>query len=132
MVFWEHNSELSGRLMQSPYDDEGAAVIQRIAKLIRRSLQPRRKSVKAATLKDLQIIRSAMTSCVNDCEGIPAQRLHLKIASAKTAQDLWMLRNDAYQVISQQHSQTEAAVRINRLMDAFEGWVEPRQLVKIR
>lgn len=110
----------------------GVVVIQRIAKLIHNSLKPRRKSVKTATLKDLQVIRSAMTSCVSDCEDIQAKRLLLKIASAATAQDLWMLRNDAYQVISQQHSQTEAATRINHLMDAFEGWVEPRQLVKIR
>lgn len=107
-------------------------MIQRIAKLIHRSLQPRRKSVKTASLKELQVIRSAMTGCVNDCEGIQAKRLHLKITSAATAQDLWMLRNDAYQVISQQHSQTEAATRINHLMETFDGWVEPRQLVKIR
>jgi hypothetical protein len=132
MVFRGLNSELSNQLVRSPPADEGATVIQRIAKLIQRSLHPRRKSVKTPTLKDLQIIRSAMTSCMNDCEGIPAQRLHLKIGAAKTAQDLWMLRNDAYQVISQQHSQTEAASRINHLMDAFDGWVEPRQLVKIR
>ena len=110
----------------------GVFVIQRIARLIHKSLQPRRKSVKTATLKDLQAIRSAMTNCVSDCEGLQAKRLLLKITSAATAQDLWMLRNDAYQVISQQHSQTEATTRINHLIDAFEGWVEPRQLVKIR
>lgn len=110
----------------------GRIVIQHIAKLIHRTLQPRRKAVKTASLKDLQAIRSAMTNCVSDCKDLQAHRLHLKIASAASAQDLWMLRNDAYQVISQQHSQTEAAARINHLIDAFEGWVEPRQLVKIR
>ncbi|HEY9094930.1 MAG TPA: hypothetical protein VIN35_04225 [Hydrogenophaga sp.] len=107
-------------------------MIQRIAQLIHRSLQPRRNKVKTATLKDLQAIRAAMSSCLDDCEGLQAQRLQLKIAAAKTAQDLWMLRNDAYQLISQQHSQSEAVSRINHLIDAFEGWVDPRQLVKIR
>lgn len=107
-------------------------MIQRIAKLIRRTFKPRLKSVRTATLKDLQAIRSAMNGCVSDCEGLQAQRLHLKITSAASAQDLWMLRNDAYLVISQAHSQSEAAARINRLIDAFDGWVEPRQLVKIR
>jgi hypothetical protein len=73
-----------------------------------------------------------MVACMNDCEGLQSQRLHLKIMAAATAQDLWMLRNDAYQVISQHHSQAEAASRINHLIDTFQGWVEPRQLVKIR
>lgn len=100
--------------------------------MLERTLKPRRKAVKTATLKDLQVIRSAMTGCVSDCEDMQAERLRMKIATAATAQDLWMLRNDAYLVISQQHSQTEAAARINHLMDAFKGWVEPRQLLKIR
>lgn len=43
-----------------------------------------------------------------------------------------MLRNDAYQLISHQHSQNVAAERINALIAVFEGWVEPRQLVRIR
>lgn len=107
-------------------------MIQRIGKFIKRSLTSRNKALKPATIKELQGIRGAMLACVKGCEGLQAQRLHLKISSAATAQDLWMLRNDAYQVISQQHSQGEAATRINLLMHAFEGWVEPKQLVKIR
>lgn len=108
-------------------------MIQRLGRFIQRSLSQRgNKLPRVATLKDLQPIRSALLACVQDCEGIQAQRLHLKIGSAATAQDLWMLRNDAFQVISQQHSQAAAAERINQLMHAFEGWVEPRQLVKIR
>jgi hypothetical protein len=43
-----------------------------------------------------------------------------------------MLRNDAYQLISQQHNQTAAAARINDLISAFEGWLEPSQLVRIK
>ena len=107
-------------------------MIQQFGKLIGRSLMKRRKAPKVATLKDLQVIRTAMLKCMEDCDGLQAQRLHLKITSAASPQDLWMLRNDTYQVISQQYSQTAAAERINQLMDAFEGWVEPRQLVKIR
>jgi hypothetical protein len=107
-------------------------MIQRIGKFLKRSFAARGKSPKVATLKDLQIIRNAMLACVNDCDGLQAQRLQLKINSAASAQDLWLLRNDAYQVISQKHSQTAAADRINQLMHAFEGWVESRQLVKIR
>lgn len=107
-------------------------MILRIAKLLKRSMGSRSKAPKSATLKDLQAIRAALLEGVKDCEGLQAQRLHLKISSASSAQDLWMLRNDAYQVISQQHNQSIAANRINELMHAFEGWVEPRQLIKIR
>jgi uncharacterized membrane protein YccC len=107
-------------------------LIPHLTRLIHRTLKPRGKTVKTATLKDLQVIRQALTACVSDCEGLQAQRLHLKITSAASAQDLWMLRNDAYSIISQTHSQSEAAARINHLIDAFDGWVEPRQLMKIR
>jgi hypothetical protein len=107
-------------------------MIPRIAKFIEKSLRSRGKAAKTASLKDLQSIRSALTGCVSDCNGLPAQRLQLKITSAATPQDLWMLRNDAYSVISQQHNQSVAAERINQLMKAFEGWVEPRQLNRIK
>ncbi len=107
-------------------------MIQRLGKLISCSLAKRIKSPKVATLKDLQAIRTAMLACITDCEGLQAQRLQLKITSTASAQDFWLLRNDAYQVISQQHAQTVAADRINQLMHAFEGWVPARQLVKIR
>lgn len=107
-------------------------MIHKIGKLIRHSLAKRSSPPKVATLKDLQAIRTAMLACITDCESLQAQRLHLKIASSASTQDLWLLRNDTYQVISQQHSQAVAVERINQLVQTFEGWVEPRQLVKIR
>ena len=107
-------------------------MIRRIGSFLKRSIIARKKSPKVATLKDLQAIRHAMLACLKDCDSLQAQRLQLKINSAASAQDLWLLRNDAYQVISQRHSQTAAAERINQLMQSFEGWVESRQLVKIR
>ena len=59
-------------------------------------------------------------------------RLRSKIDQARTAQELWMLRNDAFQIISQQHDQSVAAERINALITHFDGWLEPRQLVRIK
>jgi hypothetical protein len=107
-------------------------MIQRIGRFLKNSLGAGRHAPKVPTLKDLQAIRVVMLASVKDCEGLQAQRLQLKISGAASAQDLWMLRNDTYLVISQQHDQAVAAKRINQLMHAFEGWVEPRQLVKIR
>lgn len=51
---------------------------------------------------------------------------------AHTPQELWLLRNDAYQLISQRHNQSVAAERINRLIQYFEGWLEPKQLIRIK
>jgi len=107
-------------------------LIPTIARFIRGSLNPRAPGRKAASLKDLQSIRKALLDCIDDCESVPANRLRHKIIHSQTPQELWLLRNDAYQLISQQTSQTVAAERINNLIGFFDGWLEPRQLVRIR
>ncbi|MDQ7744887.1 hypothetical protein [Hydrogenophaga pseudoflava] len=78
------------------------------------------------------MIRSALLQTVADCDGISVHRLRHKIEHTQTVQDLWLLRNDAYQLISQATSQTVAAERINALLAVFEGWVDARQLGRIR
>ena len=107
-------------------------MIHRIGSFLKKSLGARKQRTKAPTLHDLHGIRTALLSCIKDCEDMQAKRLHLKINAAASAQDLWLLRNDAYQVISQQHNQAVAAERINQLLATFDGWVDPRQLAKIR
>lgn len=103
-----------------------------IARLFRGSLTPQASGRKTPQLKDLQAIRVALLGCIADFDSVPARRLSHKIINAESVQELWLLRNDAYQLISQQTSQTVAAERINALMSTFEGWVEPRQLVRIK
>jgi hypothetical protein len=93
---------------------------------------PGARKRKVAGLKDLQVIRNALMQTVHDCHGVPPQRLRHKIQHAVSAQELWMLRNDAFQLISQQTSQRVAAERINELMTVFEGWLEPSQIVRIK
>jgi hypothetical protein len=107
-------------------------LILTLTRLIKGKLAPRKTAGPAASLKDLQTIRTALLQCVNDCDNVQAHRLRTKITQAKTAQELWMLRNDAYQLISQQTSQAVAAERINNLISVFDGWLEPRQLVRIK
>ena len=87
---------------------------------------------KTPTLKDLVSIRLALLEVVQDCDGVTGERLRHKIQQARSAQELWLLRNDAYQLIAQRHNQSVAADRINALISAFDGWVEPKQLVRIR
>ena len=66
-----------------------------------------------------------------DCSGTPAHRLGHKINVCRTASNLWLLRSDFYQCISQEHSQGVAAESINRLIPAFEGRLRASQLNRI-
>ncbi len=107
-------------------------LIPTLTRLFKGKMAQRKPANATASLKDLQSIRAALLHCMDDCDSVQAQRLRHKIVQTKTAQELWMLRNDAYQLISQQTSQTIAAERINNLISVFEGWLEPRQLVRIK
>jgi hypothetical protein len=85
----------------------------------------------APSLKELLAIRQALLESIRDCDSPASQRLRHKVGHTQTPQDLWMLRNDAYQIIAQRHNQTVAAERINALIEHFAGWVDPKQLVRI-
>ncbi len=107
-------------------------MIPTIARIIQRTLAPKNPVRKVPSIKELQAIREAMLDCLEGCNDAPAQRLRRKIGQTQTPRELWMLRNDAYQLISQQHSQAAAAERINGILGAFDGWVEARLLVRIK
>jgi uncharacterized membrane protein YccC len=107
-------------------------LIQTITRIFRVAFTPRQHAHKRASLKDLASIRSALLQSLEDCASLGAERLRTKVAHAKTPQELWMLRNDAYQLISQQHNQSVAADRINDMIRFFEGCLDPKQIVKIK
>ncbi|MDP3832340.1 MAG: hypothetical protein Q8Q82_00120 [Hydrogenophaga sp.] len=107
-------------------------MITAIARMFRVNLAPRQRTPRNASLKDLANIRNHLERSIADCMSESAQRLRKKIDQARTPQELWLLRNDAYQLISQQHDQSIAAERINTLIQFFEGWLEPKQLVRIK
>lgn len=68
---------------------------------------------------------------LKDCADRNATRMSYRINGASTADELWQLRNELHQCISQLHSQSEAAKRINSLLPMFEGWIPARQRIKI-
>lgn len=107
-------------------------MIPTIARVFKMVFVQRRLSRKHPSLKELALIRRAMLLSLDDCTSAGATRLRTKVVQAKTPQELWMLRNDAYQLISQQHNQSVAAERINGLMRFFEGWLDPKQIVRIK
>lgn len=107
-------------------------MIATFARFIKGSLRSRIPGRRTPKLQDLQAIRHALLQCVADCETLPAIRLRHKIAKATSVQELWLLRNDAYQLVSQRHSQTIAAERINGVLPCFECCMDARQLVRIK
>jgi len=76
-------------------------------------------------------IRESLLALLHDCRDMRTQRLIYKVNVAKTPADLWLLRSDLHQCIAQTHSQSEAAERINSLIEVFEGWLPAGQLLRI-
>lgn len=103
-----------------------------IARMFKFAFKLRQRARKPVSSKELATIRKALLLSVEDCTSTGAARLRAKVGQAKTPQDLWMLRNDAYQLISQQHNQSVAAQRINNMIRFFEGRLDPKQIAKIK
>jgi len=79
----------------------------------------------------IEQIRENLQALLHDCRCMRSQRVIYKINVAQTPAELWLLRSDLHQCIAQTHSQTEAAERINSLLDVFEGWLPAGQLLRI-
>lgn len=85
----------------------------------------------ARALSDLQTARSALLEAIDDCSGLPAEQLRLKIRSARHHRDLWRMRSEVYHLISMQHCQSVAEDRLRPLVHLFEGWVTPQELRRV-
>jgi hypothetical protein len=79
----------------------------------------------------LSTIKQSLATLLDDCETTGTQRVVFQIKSARTPTDLWHLRCEMHQCISQAHSQTEASRRINSLVTVFTGWVPANKLTEI-
>jgi hypothetical protein len=109
----------------------GVSLLARLASLLGLAAEPRQKP-RVPRLKDLMTIRQHLLFTIDDCMSVPAHRLRRQIERARTPQDLWLLRNDAFQLIAQRHDQRTAAQRIDALLQIFEDWLDPKQLARIR
>ena len=108
-----------------------ASVIALLARLMGVAAEPRQKP-RTPPLRELMSIRQHLLFTIEDCMSVPAHRLRRQIEHARTPQELWLLRNDAFQLISQRHDQRTAAQRIDALVQIFEGWLDPKQLARLR
>lgn len=110
---------------------QGHPVIARIARWI--GVVPPQAQPRTPHLRDIVAIRQRLLATIEDCvHSVPALRLRRQIEQARSPQELWLLRNDAFQLIAQRHSQHVAAARIDALRQLFEAWLDPKQLARIR
>lgn len=79
----------------------------------------------------IEQIRESLQTLLHDCKDMRSQRVLYKISVAQTPSELWLLRSDLHQCISQAHTQAEAAERINSLIEVFEGWLPADRLTRI-
>ena len=76
-------------------------------------------------------LRAHMQAVFSDCTGRHCERMRLRIENTATAQDLWLMRGEIFQLVAGQHCQSVAAARLNALVPHFEGWIPDRFLTRI-
>jgi hypothetical protein len=91
------------------------------------------QSAELAEPDDLELddVRTAVIATLKDCDGAACERMRWRLQAAQSAQDLWLLRSEIFQMVSAQHCQAEAAARINGLLPAFERYLPARMLTRI-
>jgi hypothetical protein len=68
----------------------------------------------------VESVRRQLLAVLDDCQGFEVDRVRWRLHMAERAQELWLLRDAVFQVISSQHCQAQAAERINELVPAFQ------------
>ena len=112
---------------------EASVVLAFIARWLGGAIQPQPRPRRTPHLRDIVTIRQHLGGTIADgVTTVPALRLRRQIEQARSPQELWLLRNDAFQIIAQRHSQHVAAERIDALRQLFEDWLDPKQLARIR
>ena len=76
----------------------------------------------------VESIRGQLLAVLEDCEGAEVDRVRWRLHMAERAQELWLLRDAVFQVVSSQHCQAQAIERIDALVPAFRQ-VLPAELV---
>ncbi len=76
----------------------------------------------------LEAARGELLAVLEDCHGTECDRLRWRVHMAERAQELWLLRDAAFQAVAYQHCHEQAVQRINGLEPAFQA-VLPAHLV---
>lgn len=121
-------------MMDNPRDFEPSGNSRSASKSFSISIPFLRSKAQAEAAKNKASVSEVKLQCelsFQDIESPAADRLRHKIRGTREVKELWMLRSDAHQLISQQISQRVAAARINALLPCFEHWMPAKALVKI-
>jgi hypothetical protein len=94
-------------------------------------MDARRQRKRVARRMDVAQIKQLMVNSLEDCNDTSAARMRYLIHTATRASDLWLVRSDLYQYLANTHSQTEAALRINKLCQCFVGWMPQSQISQV-
>lgn len=79
----------------------------------------------------LEQLRVQLHEALQRCEGPMCERMRWRIDEAHTAQQLWQLRGEVFQLVARQFCQEEAVRRINALLPAFRSCLPERMLTRV-
>ena len=79
----------------------------------------------------VEAVRRQLLAVLEDCEGFDVDRLRWRLHTAERAEELWLLRDAAFQTVSMQHCQAQAVQRINDLVPFFREVLPARLLTQV-
>jgi len=80
---------------------------------------------------DLERLQSQLHHALRECTGPMAQRMRWRIDDTFTAEALWLLREEIFQLVAGEFCQEEAVHRVNALLPAFSAWLPGRMLTRL-
>jgi len=75
----------------------------------------------------VEAMRRQLLAILDDCHGTDCDRLRWRLHTAERAQELWLLRDQVFQVVLAQHCLQQAHERVDGLLAAF-GQLLPARL----
>jgi hypothetical protein len=66
-------------------------------------------------------VRRQLLAILDDCDGTDCDRLRWRLHTAERPQELWLLRDQVFQVVASQHCLAQANERIDSLLGAFRA-----------
>jgi hypothetical protein len=76
----------------------------------------------------VEAVRRQLLAVLEDCHGTDCDRLRWRVHTAERAQELWLLRDQIFQVVTTQHCLAQAQERLDGLLSAF-GTVLPASMI---
>ena len=69
----------------------------------------------------VEAVRRQLLAVLDDCQGMDCDRLRWRLHTAERPQELWLLRDQVFQVVASQHCLAQAHERIDSLLAAFRS-----------